>query len=134
MAATIKAALSTDGDLAKAFLSSVAEEVICENINGSEAMRHGVSWREAMHGATAPLQTIADELRTRPEARRIAAVLNDPAASFWLKLALVTALTCDPVDVARDSKRLSGILGERANRMLSAAIEESGGNPDPESL
>lgn len=134
MTATIKAAPSTDGDLAKAFLSSIAKEVVYENTNGSEAMRHGVSWRQAMSGATAPLQAIAEELRPRPEARRIAAVLNDPAASVWFKLALVTALSCDPVDVAKDSEHLSSILGERADCMLSAAIEERGGNPDPESL
>ncbi|NHO17060.1 hypothetical protein GOB76_10835 [Acetobacter peroxydans] len=70
----------------------------------------------------------------RPEARRIAAVLNDPAASFWLKLALVTALSCDPVDVVNDCEHLSALLGERADCMLSRAIEELGGNPDHESL
>jgi hypothetical protein len=134
MATTLKTHQSTDGELAKALLASVAKEVICEYADGSETMCPGVSWRAAMNGLTVPLRAIADELETRPEARRIAAVLNDPAASFWLKLALVTALSCDPVDVANDCEHLSDLLGERADCMLSQAIEKLGGSPDHESL
>lgn len=134
MATTLKTPQSIDGELAKAFLASVAKEVIREYADGSETMCPGVSWREAMNRLTVPLRAVADELEARPETRRIATALNDPAASFWLKLALVTALSGDPVDVASDCEHLSALLGERADCMLSQAIEEPGGNPDHESL
>ena len=47
-------------------------------------------------------------------------VLADPAASFWLKMALRSALRCDPVDAAHDSEILAQLLGHRCDAILSA--------------
>jgi len=47
-------------------------------------------------------------------------VLADPAASFWLKTALRSALCRDPVDAAHDSKILAQLLGQRCDAILSA--------------
>lgn len=58
-------------------------------------------------------------LANDPENGGIATVLNDPAASFWLKRALWSALTCDPVDVARDCKHLSALMKKWADSVLS---------------
>ena len=43
----------------------------------------------------------------------IADVLADPAASFWLKNALKTALARDPVDAANDAEMLLKLLDAR---------------------
>ncbi len=48
-------------------------------------------------------------------------VLADPAASFWLKTALCSALNRDPVDAAHDSVILARLLEERCDRILSAS-------------
>jgi hypothetical protein len=40
----------------------------------------------------------------------IEAVLEDPAASFWLKAALRSALSRDPVDAANESELLARLL------------------------
>ena len=45
-------------------------------------------------------------------------VLIDPAASFWLKTALRSALCRDPVD-AHDSEILARVLQERCDQILS---------------
>jgi hypothetical protein len=47
-------------------------------------------------------------------------VLGDPSASFWLKTALRSALSRDPVDAAHDSDVLAKLLGERCDEILSA--------------
>jgi hypothetical protein len=47
-------------------------------------------------------------------------VLADPAASFWLKAALRSALCRDPVDDAHDSEILAELLGQRCDAILSA--------------
>jgi hypothetical protein len=47
-------------------------------------------------------------------------VLTDPAASFWLKTTLRSALCRDPVDAARDSEILAQLLGQRCDAILSA--------------
>jgi hypothetical protein len=47
-------------------------------------------------------------------------VLTDPAASFWLKTTLRSALCRDPVDAARDSEILAQLLGQRCDALLSA--------------
>jgi hypothetical protein len=49
----------------------------------------------------------------------IAEVLSDPAASFWLKTALRSALCRDPVDAANDSEILARLLDRRCTRALS---------------
>lgn len=54
------------------------------------------------------------------------AILNDPAASDWLKLALVSALERDPVDAANDAEVLAAVLRERCDAVLFAG--ESVGN------
>lgn len=56
----------------------------------------------------------ADEL---PE---IEAVLEDPAASFWLKDALRSALLRDPVDATNDSEVLARLLDRRCRDILEA--------------
>ena len=48
----------------------------------------------------------------------IAEVLSDPAASFWLKTALRSALCRDPVDAANDSEILARLLQRRCNQVL----------------
>ena len=40
-------------------------------------------------------------------------VLADPAASDWLKAALKSAVTRDPVDALNDALALAGVLEER---------------------
>ena len=46
-------------------------------------------------------------------------VLVDPAASYWLKSALRSALCRDPVDAANDSEILARLLQQRCDRILS---------------
>ena len=48
-------------------------------------------------------------------------VLVDPAASFWLKTALRSALGRDPVDAAHDSEILARLLEERCDKILSGS-------------
>jgi hypothetical protein len=48
-------------------------------------------------------------------------VLVDPAASFWLKMALRSALRRDPVDAAHDAEILAQLLGQRCDAILSAS-------------
>jgi hypothetical protein len=48
-------------------------------------------------------------------------VLADPAASFWLKMALRSALCRDSVDAAHDSELLARLLEERCNEILSGS-------------
>lgn len=45
-------------------------------------------------------------------------VLNDPAASSWLRAALYSALSRDPVDAANDAELLAQILDARCNKIL----------------
>ena len=46
-------------------------------------------------------------------------VLGDPAASHWLKTALLCALGRDPVDAANDSEMLARLLEDRCDKILS---------------
>jgi hypothetical protein len=46
-------------------------------------------------------------------------VLSDPAASFWLKDTLRSALDRDPVDAANDAEALFRLLDERCHKILS---------------
>ena len=45
-------------------------------------------------------------------------VLADPAASFWLRAALRSALARDPVDAANDSEILARLLDQRCRSIL----------------
>ena len=46
-------------------------------------------------------------------------ILRDPAASFWIKQALQTALDRDPVDAANDAGVLAEVLSQRCSALLS---------------
>jgi hypothetical protein len=46
-------------------------------------------------------------------ADRLNAILNDPAASYWLKDALRSALKRDIVDAANDAQVLAEVLADR---------------------
>jgi hypothetical protein len=48
-------------------------------------------------------------------------VLADPAASFWLKAALHSALSRDPVDAANDSEILARLLERRCREIIESA-------------
>lgn len=48
----------------------------------------------------------------------IATVLDDPAASFWLKAAVRSALVRDPVDAANDAELLSQLLARRCDEIV----------------
>lgn len=48
-------------------------------------------------------------------------ILLDPAASFWLKNALRSALERDPVDAANDAEVLAQLLDRRCRSMLSGS-------------
>ena len=54
--------------------------------------------------------------RSLPE---ISTVLEDPAASFWLKAALRSALARDPVDGANDAELLYDLLAHRCEKILA---------------
>ena len=45
-------------------------------------------------------------------------ILGDPAASFWLKGALRSALSRDPVDAANDADLLAQVLELRCRSIL----------------
>ena len=44
--------------------------------------------------------------------------LSDPAASFWLKDALRSALARDPVDAANEAQVLAQLLDQRCQAIL----------------
>ena len=50
--------------------------------------------------------------------QQIEEVLNDPAASFWLKAALRSALSRDPVDAANDAEVLARLLDARCRSIF----------------
>jgi hypothetical protein len=51
----------------------------------------------------------------------IGEILNDPAASFWLKAALRSALSRDPVDAANDADVLARVLDRGSRNVLNMA-------------
>jgi hypothetical protein len=57
-------------------------------------------------------------------------VIDDPAASGWLKNALIAAINRDPVDAAGDAAVLSGILQQRAAAIQPETIP-SKSSPSP---
>jgi hypothetical protein len=56
-----------------------------------------------------------------PTDEEIKRICEDPAVSFWLRNALVSALARDPVDVANDAGVLSWVLDKRASDALGLA-------------
>lgn len=57
--------------------------------------------------------------RKRSELEKL---LSDPATSFWLKAALRSALTRDPLDAERDSGTLYLVLRCRAEQALTGEV------------
>jgi hypothetical protein len=57
--------------------------------------------------------------QTQHELPTIEEVLRDPAASFWLKSALRSALARDPVDAANDADTLVRLLDRRCRSILN---------------
>ena len=45
-------------------------------------------------------------------------LLKDPATSFWLRNALIAALSRDPVDAANDAEILARVLDRRCRLIL----------------
>jgi hypothetical protein len=56
-----------------------------------------------------------------PTDEEIKRICEDPAVSFWLRNALVSALARDPVDAANDADVLSWVLDKRASDALGLA-------------
>ena len=54
-------------------------------------------------------------------------VLQDPASSEWLRQALSSALSCDPVAVANDAALLMRLLQNRLQRLaeLDQLVQQS---------
>lgn len=50
---------------------------------------------------------------------QISTILEDPAASFWLKAALCSALARDPVDAANDAELLYELLAHKCEELLA---------------
>jgi hypothetical protein len=59
-----------------------------------------------------------DENDKQEELPSIEEILLDPAASFWLRNALRSALTRDPVDAANDAEVLARLLDRRCRSIL----------------
>lgn len=53
-------------------------------------------------------------------------ILTDFAASYWLKLALVSALERDPVDAVADAEALANALREHLADVRRVASESAG--------
>ena len=66
-----------------------------------------------------PARRASGEWRDADE--RIRHMLNDPAASRWLRNALRAALDRDPVDAANDAEILGEVLNARAEAVLKSA-------------
>lgn len=63
---------------------------------------------------------------TEPEPGRVAgdvaellAILADPATSYWLRDAIVTACERDPFDAERDALALAGLLTRRLDAIVA---------------
>jgi hypothetical protein len=90
----------------------IPPEMPCESANGTPAPRGEaaeVSRKSATQRAT-PVPEAIDHMR-------------DPAASYWLKDALASAMNRDPVDAALDAELLASILMRRAREVLEWAVQ-----------
>lgn len=54
---------------------------------------------------------------------QIQAVLRDPAASDWLRRALLQAVNRDPVDAANDAELLARLLSDRSTAVLTGKVK-----------
>ena len=61
-----------------------------------------------------------NHLSNAAEIVEIERVLEDPAASDWLKTALRSALLRDPADSANDADVLARLLSRRCRKILGA--------------
>jgi hypothetical protein len=61
---------------------------------------------------------IYQQIEEEPELPQIEEVLRDPAASFWLRHALNSALARDPVDAANAAEVLARLLDRRCRQIL----------------
>lgn len=52
------------------------------------------------------------------EPPNISRVLQDPSTSFWLRAALLSCLSRDPVDAANDAEVLALLLNQRCRELL----------------
>lgn len=52
------------------------------------------------------------------EPPNVSRVLQDPSTSFWLRAALLSCLSRDPVDAANDAEVLALLLNERCRQLL----------------
>jgi hypothetical protein len=57
----------------------------------------------------------------QPDLPTIEQVLADPAGSDWLKAALRSALSRDPVDAANDAEVLAKLLDRRCRQVLKSS-------------
>jgi hypothetical protein len=66
---------------------------------------------------------MSDEEHSIPSSNpAIERVLRDPAASFWLKKTLLSALTRDPVDAANDAEVLFRLLDDWSREILEKGL------------
>lgn len=68
-----------------------------------------------------------EQIGTSPAGRplpSIQEILEDPAASCWLKHALRSALLLDPVDAANDAEVLSLVLAQHCRSMLDQDLSK----------
>jgi hypothetical protein len=63
--------------------------------------------------------SLPNEPTNSDELPEITAVFGDPAASYWLKTCLCSALSRDPVDAANDAEVLAQLLERRCRAILS---------------
>jgi hypothetical protein len=57
-----------------------------------------------------------------PEVPTVEDLLKDPSTSFWLRIALTSALQRDPVDAANDA----GILARVLDRQCRLILDQGG--------
>ena len=63
------------------------------------------------------------ELPLSEAERRIAAVIADPATTYWLKSALKSSLGRDPVDAVDDAEALHELLNARTGALLYETVD-----------
>lgn len=54
----------------------------------------------------------------QPEVPTVEDLLKDPSTSFWLRNALIAALSRDPVDAANDAEILARVFDRRCRLIL----------------
>jgi hypothetical protein len=54
----------------------------------------------------------------QPELPTVEELLTDPSTSFWLRNALTSALSRDPVDATNDAEILARVLDHRCRLIL----------------